>query len=129
MSSDGRVQFTDIDSDSGNRGRSEGIFIRPLVTINAFGAGAVTTGEMTRCLPLLLPPAVLAYPVAVILLFRSWRAKWQLYHIKSSSLLHRLTQRSHSLDFRLTAGNGAQRGLQHHSVSPFRRDLSQRQGE
>lgn len=34
----------DADSDAGNRGRSKRIFIQPPVTINVFGAGAVTTG-------------------------------------------------------------------------------------
>lgn len=43
-SSDDTVQFTDIGSDAGNRGRSERIYIQPPVTINVFGAGAVTTG-------------------------------------------------------------------------------------
>ncbi|KAM0511457.1 hypothetical protein ACHAPE_009896 [Trichoderma viride] len=44
MSSDDAVQFTDTDSDAGNRSRSERIFIQPPVTINVFGASAVTTG-------------------------------------------------------------------------------------
>ncbi|PTB60863.1 hypothetical protein M431DRAFT_12693 [Trichoderma harzianum CBS 226.95] len=43
-SSDDTVQFTDIGSDAGNRGPSERILIQPPVTINVFGAGAVTTG-------------------------------------------------------------------------------------
>ncbi|KKO98405.1 hypothetical protein THAR02_09496 [Trichoderma harzianum] len=43
-SSDDTVQFTDIGSDAGNCGRSERIYIQPPVTINVFGAGAVTTG-------------------------------------------------------------------------------------
>ncbi|KAJ4864882.1 h-type lectin domain-containing protein [Trichoderma breve] len=44
MSSDDTVQFTDIGSDAGNRGPRERIFAQPPVTINVFGAGAVTTG-------------------------------------------------------------------------------------
>ncbi|OPB38323.1 hypothetical protein A0O28_0014280 [Trichoderma guizhouense] len=43
-SSDDTVQFTDIGSDADNRGPSERIFVQPPVTINVFGAGAVTTG-------------------------------------------------------------------------------------
>ncbi|KAL6699973.1 hypothetical protein J3F84DRAFT_345264 [Trichoderma pleuroticola] len=46
MSSDDTVQFTDMDSDAGHRGRSKRIIIPP-VTINVFGAGAVTTGGPT----------------------------------------------------------------------------------
>jgi outer membrane murein-binding lipoprotein Lpp len=56
MSSDDTVQFTDIDSDTGNHGGNRRIFSQPPVTINiqpsqppvtinVFGAGAVTTGE------------------------------------------------------------------------------------
>ncbi|KAL6836481.1 hypothetical protein J3E69DRAFT_321691 [Trichoderma sp. SZMC 28015] len=44
VSSDDTVQFTDIGSDAGNRGPSERIYIQPPVTINVFGASAVTTG-------------------------------------------------------------------------------------
>ncbi|KAK4080302.1 hypothetical protein Trihar35433_1407 [Trichoderma harzianum] len=44
VSSDDTIQFTDIGSDADNRGPSERILIQPPVTINVFGAGAVTTG-------------------------------------------------------------------------------------
>lgn len=43
-SSDDPVLLTDIGSDAGNRGRNKRILIQPPVTINVFGAGAVTTG-------------------------------------------------------------------------------------